>query len=121
MTTPHASLEQDFINVQTEQMHDIANNVSPGAYVGDSENEDDNPNTVSDIDPQLQLVNSRRFNTLLYSVGTLYQQITNSEVDIDPPHQRNESVHSNQWKSDCLLYTSPSPRDLSTSRMPSSA
>ena len=28
---------------------------------------------------------------------------------------------SNGWHSDCLLYTSPSPRDLSTSRMPSSA
>ena len=25
------------------------------------------------------------------------------------------------WIHDCLLYTSPSPRDLSTSRMPSSA
>jgi len=25
------------------------------------------------------------------------------------------------WRKDCLLYTSPSPRDLSTSRMPSSA
>ena len=25
------------------------------------------------------------------------------------------------WSTDCLLYTSPSPRDLSTSRMPSSA
>ena len=25
------------------------------------------------------------------------------------------------WMYDCLLYTSPSPRDLSTSRMPSSA
>ena len=25
------------------------------------------------------------------------------------------------WSSNCLLYTSPSPRDLSTSRMPSSA
>ena len=25
------------------------------------------------------------------------------------------------WLTDCLLYTSPSPRDLSTSRMPSSA
>ena len=25
------------------------------------------------------------------------------------------------WYKDCLLYTSPSPRDLSTSRMPSSA
>ena len=27
----------------------------------------------------------------------------------------------NGWNDDCLLYTSPSPRDLSTSRMPSSA
>ena len=26
-----------------------------------------------------------------------------------------------KWKWGCLLYTSPSPRDLSTSRMPSSA
>ena len=26
-----------------------------------------------------------------------------------------------EWVRDCLLYTSPSPRDLSTSRMPSSA
>eukprot|EP00831_Metopus_contortus_P061156 TRINITY_DN53010_c0_g1_i1.p1 TRINITY_DN53010_c0_g1~~TRINITY_DN53010_c0_g1_i1.p1 ORF type:complete len:191 (+),score=47.27 TRINITY_DN53010_c0_g1_i1:47-619(+) len=26
-----------------------------------------------------------------------------------------------EWLGDCLLYTSPSPRDLSTSRMPSSA
>ena len=26
-----------------------------------------------------------------------------------------------RWKVDCLLYTSPSTRDLSTSRMPSSA
>ena len=26
-----------------------------------------------------------------------------------------------EWVSNCLLYTSPSPRDLSTSRMPSSA
>ena len=25
------------------------------------------------------------------------------------------------WMRNCLLYTSPSPRDLSTSRMPSSA
>ena len=34
---------------------------------------------------------------------------------IGPPLRRFAS----QW--DCLLYTSPSPRDLSTSRMPSSA
>ena len=30
-------------------------------------------------------------------------------------------VYSNFYDEGCLLYTSPSPRDLSTSRMPSSA
>ena len=29
--------------------------------------------------------------------------------------------HLKLWNNICLLYTSPSPRDLSTSRMPSSA
>ena len=32
---------------------------------------------------------------------------------------KNRSIHNNYIT--CLLYTSPSPRDLSTSRMPSSA
>ena len=31
----------------------------------------------------------------------------------------NDVINSNRYT--CLLYTSPSPRDLSTSRMPSSA
>ena len=35
------------------------------------------------------------------------------------PHE--EEVERTGEVSDCLLYTSPSPRDLSTSRMPSSA
>ena len=30
-------------------------------------------------------------------------------------------IENNEQYKDCLLYTSPSPRDLSTSRMPSSA
>ena len=62
-----------------------------------------NTNSVSNIDQELGLVNSRRFNTQLYSVGTLHNQITNSEVDMNPPHQRNEPVHSNQWKSELIL------------------
>ena len=33
----------------------------------------------------------------------------------------NEAVQSTMMAETCLLYTSPSPRDLSTSRMPSSA
>ena len=32
-----------------------------------------------------------------------------------------EDFFRNIWVRSCLLYTSPSPRDLSTSRMPSSA
>ena len=33
----------------------------------------------------------------------------------------NKAYHSDDDPMICLLYTSPSPRDLSTSRMPSSA
>ena len=36
-------------------------------------------------------------------------------------HLINYTLSSNEDYSYCLLYTSPSPRDLSTSRMPSSA
>ena len=36
----------------------------------------------------------------------------------ETPGEENEALRS---RGDCLLYTSPSPRDLSTSRMPSSA
>ena len=77
------------MDVQVEQLNSIENNGSSDVN--------------SNIDAELELVNSRRFNTQLYSVGTLYHQITNSEVDMDPPHQRNESVHSNQWKSELIL------------------
>ena len=33
----------------------------------------------------------------------------------------NMSPNVDEWYNDCLLYTSPSPRDPKTSRMPSSA
>ena len=38
-----------------------------------------------------------------------------------PEHLEVQAENLNWWKDTCLLYTSPSPRDLSTSRMPSSA
>ena len=37
-----------------------------------------------------------------------------------PPNPK-PTMDNGEWNDDCLLYTSPSPRDLSTSRMPSSA
>ena len=44
----------------------------------------------------------------------------NSEDDLDDDLQINQTIETIDLSS-CLLYTSPSPRDLSTSRMPSSA
>ena len=38
-----------------------------------------------------------------------------------PNRRMFDSVMEMEWAHACLLYTSPSPRDLSTSRMPSSA
>ena len=45
------------------------------------------------------------------SYGNVDVDLTKVEVYVDDTHNNNI----------CLLYTSPSPRDLSTSRMPSSA
>ena len=41
--------------------------------------------------------------------------------DQHPPHIAIKRKNLEKYGSPCLLYTSPSPRDLSTSRMPSSA
>ena len=40
--------------------------------------------------------------------------------DVDNVNPENDPRYRDYWET-CLLYTSPSPRDLSTSRMPSSA
>ena len=54
--------------------------------------------------------------------------VTESNLDVvsEGPnyaiHQDDEILNGmDDWNKNCLLYTSPSPRDLSTSRMPSSA
>ena len=41
--------------------------------------------------------------------------------ETDPPIAPIRNIAEFERMSGCLLYTSPSPRDLSTSRMPSSA
>ena len=48
----------------------------------------------------------------IYRPDPVLPVITNLEIDV---------VGCTYQHRDCLLYTSPSPRDLSTSRMPSSA
>ena len=46
---------------------------------------------------------------------------TANEVTINDFNPAEELAITNSRVDGCLLYTSPSPRDLSTSRMPSSA
>ena len=41
--------------------------------------------------------------------------------DEEEEMEEEEEKEEEEEEEDCLLYTSPSPRDLSTSRMPSSA
>ena len=45
----------------------------------------------------------------------------NSTVELSNPPWAVFKLTKDGWVKVCLLYTSPSPRDLSTSRMPSSA
>ena len=42
-------------------------------------------------------------------------------IDIAPSNRRARYIATNQWALSCLLYTSPSPRDATLARMPSSA
>ena len=48
-------------------------------------------------------------------------QLGLSYEEIEEAMENSKSKHFKRYQDICLLYTSPSPRDLSTSRMPSSA
>ena len=49
------------------------------------------------------------------------EKVRITRFDFDPGQETGWHVHEHNYVITCLLYTSPSPRDLSTSRMPSSA
>ena len=68
-----------------------------------------NPDYVNELDPKIvdMLVEFHK------SQGTLETPEAQAEIS-----QKREEIEQRRA---CLLYTSPSPRDLSTSRMPSSA
>ena len=58
----------------------------------------------------------------IYELGLIYDIIiNNSEVKVKMTLTTPNCPVAESLPKDCLLYTSPSPRDLSTSRMPSSA
>lgn len=53
-------------------------------------------------DSELDEINSRKFNTQVRSVRSLCDEISQEEIDMDPPHQRDEDVHSDAWKSEVI-------------------
>ena len=50
---------------------------------------------------------------------TKWQELTGGMIVAGAGTSRD--FNTGEWSSNCLLYTSPSPRDISGSRMPSSA
>ena len=84
-----------------------------------SEIKDDGlPHTVSDWDPENNAFRIPKIWPTLLSQRLNCKDHTN----ISYPASSNDRIvrHTISWIT-CLLYTSPSPRDISTSRMPSSA
>ena len=59
--------------------------------------------------------------TNITSVGTLTGLTVSGSIQASTAYRAYDSANSAYRNVFCLLYTSPSPRDLSTSRMPSSA
>ena len=51
----------------------------------------------------------------------IFNKKNNKRIDYSKIKKMFSSLLEFGWNPICLLYTSPSPRDLSTSRMPSSA
>ena len=55
------------------------------------------------------------------SISQIYYSFLSVNCDNIYGYIKEIAALSDAYRKDCLLYTSPSPRDLSTSRMPSSA
>ena len=64
------------------------------------------------VDNENQRYNYKRLNTNIHTLANALR-----EIGI----KKGDTIGVMAWDTICLLYTSPSPRDLSTSRMPSSA
>ena len=82
------------------------------------------------ITDQIRILNAKNFvsgvttstNAYYSFIGLTNATDFSSTWDQNPPSPKDNFDEENKyWDSICLLYTSPSPRDLSTSRMPSSA
>ena len=83
------------------------------------------PETNEEVSKVLKLCNEHKIPVVPYGTGTsLEGNVVGNEKGITICLEKMNkilSVNVEDFDCSCLLYTSPSPRDLSTSRMPSSA
>ena len=77
------------------------------------------------ISSEMHKLNPRSFTTMAAQIeevqGEIAEQFEDMEAHMEAQLRRLGGTANYVKVNACLLYTSPSPRDLSTSRMPSSA
>ena len=61
------------------------------------------------------------FETLNSEIDDIMETLDSCQNKMNPEDEMNDENDSGTENEDCLLYTSPSPRDVEESRMPSSA
>eukprot|EP00829_Urostomides_striatus_P006397 TRINITY_DN16970_c0_g1_i1.p4 TRINITY_DN16970_c0_g1~~TRINITY_DN16970_c0_g1_i1.p4 ORF type:complete len:110 (-),score=48.93 TRINITY_DN16970_c0_g1_i1:9-317(-) len=80
---------------------------------------EDNQDNIDETNPNITYVGNKKTPDANGTVFTFpFQKRTRSHS----PPKNGQLFDTTRWNvNTCLLYTSPSPRDLSTSRMPSTA
>ena len=104
------------ISVAAGRSVDSAGNVDAGAGPFGSVTIDNTAPTVTIGSPVPNLINSSTSTVFELT----YEEIPSGLIDTDITIN-GDSADCSAVVSDCLLYTSPSPRDVEESRMPSSA
>ena len=80
--------------------------------------------TILSIETEMGRIRERKWYTRLIDIDLLFYEdliIKESNLIVPHPYLQDRNFVLAPLMEICLLYTSPSPRDLSTSRMPSSA
>ena len=131
----HGTEEITYFNQSPNTLRYLWLQLDENQHAKDADNHRSNPSSMRETMGESDLVrleNWRELDKYGHNIETVTDQNgkalpytinkTMMRIDLPQPLKSGEQVVFNiKWNYYCLLYTSPSPRDLSTSRMPSSA